>query len=577
MRRFRVSLAQINPTVGDLDGNVRRIVAGLDRARSLGADLVAFPELAITGYPPEDLLFKSAFIDANLRALADVARAAHGLTAVVGFADKRQDIYNAAAVTHDGVVAGVYHKRYLPNYGVFDENRYFQAGTEAPVFACGDAVFGVNICEDIWYPTGPTTEQALAGAELIVTINGSPYHAGKGHVRERLVATRASDDLVCLAFINMVGGQDELVFDGGSLIVNEHGETVARGRQFAEDFVTADLDLDGVFRARLHDSRRRKEALRTEAAATGRITLAPIAAPASRPEVTPAIVTPLAAVDEVYEALTLGTRDYVRKNGFSRVVIGLSGGIDSSLVAAIAVGALGRENVTGVTMPSPYSSKGTRDDARRLAKQLGIDFLRLPITPVFQAFKRTLAEPFKGLAEDVAEENIQARTRGTLLMALSNKFGWLVLTTANKSEIAVGYSTLYGDMAGGFAVLKDVPKTLVYDLARLVNARAGRDLIPHSVLERAPSAELRPGQTDQQTLPPYAVLDAILEAYVEEDRGVADIIASGFDAETVRTVTRMIDVAEYKRRQGPIGVKITPRAFGRDWRLPIVNRFRERA
>jgi len=577
MRRLRIGLAQINPTVGDLDGNVRRIVAGLAQARAVGADLVAFPELAIPGYPPEDLLFKSAFIEANLRALEDVARAARGLTAVVGFVDKRQDIYNAAAVIHDGILAGVYHKRYLPNYGVFDENRYFQAGTEAPVFVRGDAVFGVNICEDIWYPTGPTTEQALAGAELIVTINGSPYHAGKGHVRERLVATRASDDLVCLAFINMVGGQDELVFDGGSLIVNEHGETVARGRQFAEDFVTADLDLDGVFRARLHDSRRRKETLRTETGSTRRIPLPPIVGPASRPELTPSHVAPLEPVHEVYEALVLGTRDYVRKNGFARVIIGLSGGIDSSLVAAIAVEALGRENVTGVTMPSPYSSKGTREDARRLAKQLGIDFVRLPITPLFQTFKRTLAEPFKGLAEDVTEENVQARIRGTLVMALSNKFGWLVLTTANKSESAVGYSTLYGDMAGGFAVLKDVPKTRVYDLARLVNARAGRDVIPRSVIERAPSAELRPEQTDQQTLPPYPVLDAIVEAYVEEDRGVAHIIAAGFDAETVQRVTRMIDTAEYKRRQGPIGVKITPRAFGRDWRLPIVNRFRDRA
>ena len=573
MRRFRVALAQINPTVGDLEGNVTRIRAGLEQARALGCRLVAFPELAVTGYPPEDLLFKSAFIEANLRALADLARASAGLTAVVGFVDKRDDIFNAAAVLHDGAVAGVYHKQYLPNYGVFDENRYFQAGTEAPVFTLGETTFAVNICEDIWYPTGPTTRQALAGAELVVTINASPYHAGKGHQRERMIATRAADDVVCLAFVNMVGGQDELVFDGGSLIVNERGEPVARGRQFAEDFVVADLDLDAVFHARLHDSRRRKE--KQGAVEASRLVLPPLVE-VTAPALPSHDVVPLAAVDEVYEALVLGTRDYVRKNGFEHVVIGLSGGIDSSLVAAVAVEALGRENVTGVTMPSPYSSSGTRHDAKRLATNLGIDFLTLPITPVFKAFKKALAEPFKGLKEDVAEENIQARIRGTLLMALSNKFGWLVLTTGNKSEIAVGYSTLYGDMAGGFAVIKDVPKTLVYEVSRHVNARAGRAVIPHSVFDRAPSAELRPDQTDQDTLPPYPELDAILQAYVEEDRGVSDLVGRGFAEETVRRVIRMVDVNEYKRRQGPIGVKITPRAFGRDWRLPIVNRFRER-
>jgi NAD+ synthase (glutamine-hydrolysing) len=573
MRRFRIALAQLNPTVGDLEGNAAKIRAGLEQARALGCELVAFPELAVTGYPPEDLLFKSAFIEANLRALADLARAATGLTAVVGFVDKRDDIFNAAAVLHDGGVAGVYHKQYLPNYGVFDENRYFQAGTEAPVFRLGETSFAVNICEDIWYPTGPTTRQALAGAELVVTINASPYHAGKGHQRERMIATRAADDVVCLAFVNMVGGQDELVFDGGSLVVNERGEPIARGRQFAEDFVVADLDLDAVFHARLHDSRRRKE--KQAAAQVTPTVLRPVPTPA-RPPVEPREVVVLPPVDEVYEALVLGTRDYVRKNGFKHVVIGLSGGIDSSLVAVIAVEALGKENVSGVTMPSPYSSAGTRRDARRLARNLGIDFVSLPITPVFRAFRRTLAAPFKGLKEDVAEENIQARIRGTLLMALSNKFGWLVLTTGNKSEIAVGYSTLYGDMAGGFAVIKDVPKTLVYDVARHVNARAGRAVIPPSVFERAPSAELRPDQTDQDTLPPYPELDAILQSYVEEDRGVADLVARGFSEDTVRRVVRMVDVNEYKRRQGPIGVKITPRAFGRDWRLPIVNRFRER-
>jgi NAD+ synthase (glutamine-hydrolysing) len=574
MRRYRVSLAQINPTVGDIEGNTRRIVDGIAQARSLGADLVAFPELAVTGYPPEDLLFKSAFIEANLAALRDVTKAARGLTAVVGFVDRRQDLFNAAAVIHDGTLAGVYHKQYLPNYGVFDENRYFQAGREAQVFAIGSTSVAVNVCEDVWYPTGPTTPQALAGAELIVTINGSPYHVGKARFRERMVATRAADDVVWLAFVNMVGGQDELVFDGASMIVDPHGATVARGRQFVEELVTADIDLDAVFRARMQDSRRRKETL--DVARAPLISVPPLPARAEAPPLPAQVAEPLPRVDEVFQALVLGTRDYVRKNGFKRVVIGLSGGIDSSLVAAVAAEALGRENVTGVTMPSPFSSRGTRDDARRLAKNLGIEFMRLPITPVFKGFLKSLAEPFKGLKEDVTEENIQARTRGTLLMALSNKFGWLVLTTGNKSEIAVGYSTLYGDMAGGFAVIKDVPKTLVYELSRHVNARAGKPVIPESVIERAPSAELRHEQKDQDTLPPYEVLDAILEAYVEDSRGVADLIAEGFAPETVRKVIRMIDTAEYKRRQGPIGVKITPRAFGRDWRLPIVNRFREK-
>ncbi len=574
MRRFRIGLGQINATVGDFEGNVRKVVDALERGRALGCALIAFPELALTGYPPEDLLFKPAFIEANLRALDEVARATRGLTAVVGFVDKADDIFNAAAVLHDGARAGVYHKQYLPNYGVFDENRYFQAGTEAPVFTAGTTTFAVNICEDIWYPTGPGTLQALAGAELVVTVNASPYHAGKARFREKMVATRAADDLVCLAFVNMVGGQDELVFDGASLIVNERGEMVARGRQFEEDFVVADLDLDAVFRARLHDSRRRKEKLRADGTVR-RVVLPPVPAPVT-PPLPPREVTPLLRGEEVYRALVLGTRDYVRKNGFRRVVIGLSGGIDSSLVAALAVEALGRENVTGVAMPSPYTSAGTRRDGARLAKNLGIEFLTIPITPVVAAYKRSLAKSFKGLKEDATEENIQARVRGNLLMALANKFGSLVLTTGNKSEYSVGYTTLYGDMAGGFAVIKDVPKMLVYEVARTVNALAGRELIPASVFERAPSAELRPDQTDQDTLPPYAELDPILAGYVEEDRGVQDLIALGFEAETVRRVVAMIDRNEYKRRQAPLGVKITPRAFGRDWRLPIVNRFRER-
>ncbi len=573
MRRFRMGLAQVNPTVGDLEGNIRKVIEWMDRARALGCDLIAFPELVLTGYPPEDLLFKPAFIEANLKALEAVAHASRNVTAIVGFVDKRDDIFNAAAVLHDGRQVGVYHKQYLPNYGVFDENRYFQAGTEAPVFVLGETVFAANICEDIWYPTGPTTAQALAGAELVITINGSPYHAGKGHFREKMLATRAADDLVCLAFVNLVGGQDELVFDGQSFIFNEKGECMARGKAFEEDLVVADVDLDRVFRARLHDSRRRKEKLRSPDQVP-RIALRPLPVQ-EKPALPPREVTALEAVEEVYQALVLGTRDYVKKNGFRRVVVGLSGGIDSALVAAIACEALGPENVIGVTLPSPYSSAGTKADARRVAENLGIEFLSLPIPSIFKAYRRALVKPFKGLKEDVTEENIQARIRGTLLMALSNKFGWLVLTTGNKSEIGVGYCTLYGDMAGGFAVIKDVPKTLVYQLARHVNGRAGHTVIPGSVFERPPSAELRPNQTDQDTLPPYPVLDQILEAYVEEDKGLREIVAQGFDRAIVRNVIGMVDRNEYKRRQGPIGIKITPRAFGKDWRLPIVNRFSE--
>jgi NAD+ synthase (glutamine-hydrolysing) len=574
MRRVRLALAQVNPTVGAVESNARLVIDWLERARGRGCDIVAFPELTLTGYPPEDLLFKPAFIEANRRALADVAGHSGGLTAVLGFVDKRDDIFNAAAVLHDGAHAGTYHKQYLPNYGVFDENRYFQSGTDSPVFALGETVIAANICEDIWYPTGPTTQQALAGAELVITINASPFHAGKAQYREKMLATRAADDVVCLGFVNLVGGQDELVFDGQSFVFSEKGECIARGRAFEEDLLVADVDLDEVFRARLHDSRRRKEKLRAGGAPVRRVALPPLPA-RERPKLPPHEAARLDPVEEIYRALALGTRDYVTKTGFRHVVVGLSGGIDSALVAAIACDALGPANVTGVTMPSPFSSGGTRRDAARLAENLGIEFLRMPITGVFRAHRRALARPFKGLKEDVTEENLQARIRGNYLMALSNKFGWLVLTTGNKSEIAVGYTTLYGDMAGGFAVIKDVPKMLVYQLAEHVNRRAGRELIPRGIFDRPPSAELRPDQTDQDSLPPYPVLDAILEAYVEGDQGLADIVARGFDAATVKRVIAMVDRNEYKRRQGPIGIKITPRAFGKDWRLPIVNKFRE--
>src|SRR6476661_1304091 len=572
MRRVRVGLAQVNPTVGAVEANARLVIAGMERARGLGCDLVAFPELVLTGYPPEDLLFKPAFIEANLRALDEVARQSRGLTAIVGYVDKRDDIFNAAAVLHDGAVAGTYHKQYLPNYGVFDENRYFQSGTEAPVFTLGESVIAANICEDIWYPTGPTTLQALGGAELVMSINASPYHSGKGRFREKMLATRAADDLVCLAFVNAVGGQDELIFDGQSFMFNEKGECVARGRAFEEDFVAADLDLDEVFRARLHDSRRRKEKLRATAATPRRIALPPLPTP-ERPRLQGHEVAVLEPVEEIYRALVLGTRDYVTKNGFTHVVLGLSGGIDSSLVAAIACDALGAANVTGVTMPSQFSSTGTQGDAARLARNLGIEFLRLPITPVLNTYRRALAKPFKGLKEDVTEENLQARIRGNYLMALSNKFGWLVLTTGNKSEVSVGYCTLYGDMAGGFAVLKDVYKTMVFKLARHRNQRGGAAPIPERTLTRPPTAELKPGQTDQDTLPPYELLDPVLKLYVEEDRSAREIAELGYDEATVRSILALVDRAEYKRRQSPPGIKITPRAFGKDRRLPITNRW----
>ena len=574
VRQLRIGLAQLNVTVGDIEGNARRVLDEIELARGLGVDLVAFPELCLTGYPPEDLLFRSSFIEANLRALDRVARASTGLIVVVGFVDRRDDIMNAAAVCHDGAVAGIYHKQYLPNYGVFDENRYFQAGAETPVFELGEdgPVLAVNICEDIWYPTGPMTAQTLAGAELVVSINSSPYHVGKVRFREKMLATRAADHVAYLAFVNLVGGQDELVFDGQSMVFDPAGDRLALGRAFEEDLVIADLDLDAAFRARLRDSRRRKEK-RVAIAPVRRVRLTPLPERV-RPAIPGRDTAFLDREAEVYAALVTGTRDYVRKNGFKRVVVGLSGGIDSALTAAIAVDALGREAVVGVSMPSPFSSAGTKADARRVARNLGIEFLTLPITPAFRAFRRVLAAPFKGLKEDVAEENIQARVRGTLLMALSNKFGWLVLTTGNKSETGVGYCTLYGDMAGGFAVIKDVPKTMVYALASWRNTRTHPGVIPASVIRRAPSAELRHNQTDQDSLPPYEILDAILQAYVEEDRSLADIVALGYDEATVRQVVTMVDRNEYKRRQAPPGVKITPRAFGRDWRLPLSNRFR---
>lgn len=576
MLSLRVALAQINPTVGDLEGNRAKILDYLERAREAGAELVAFPELALTGYPPEDLLLKPSFIRDNLASLHGIASRVHGITAVIGFVDADDDIYNAAAVIRDGEVAGVYRKVYLPNYGVFDEQRYFQRGREQPIFLLHGVKVGVSICEDIWYPTGPAAIQSEAGAQLLVNINASPYHMGKEEERQRMLATRAADNGVLVCYVNTVGGQDELVFDGGSLVFDQNGRMIARGKQFEEDLVVADLDVEAVFRSRLHDPRNRAEPLFP--------ILADVPAPLITLSEPPTGVTraPLPARDapvlrgpaEVYWALVTGTRDYVRKNRFEKVIIGLSGGIDSSLVAAVAVDALGPGNVVGVSMPSRYSSQGSRDDARDLAEQLGIRMLTVPIEPAFQAYLSMLEEPFQGTKPDIAEENLQARARGNVLMALSNKFGYLVLTTGNKSEMSVGYATLYGDMAGGFAVIKDVPKTLVYQVSEYRNTLSR--VIPESVMLKEPSAELRPDQRDVDSLPPYSVLDPILQAYVEEDRSVEEMVALGYPEETVLRVARMVDRAEYKRRQAPPGVKVTTRAFGRDRRLPITNRYVEK-
>jgi NAD+ synthase (glutamine-hydrolysing) len=575
MRRLRIGLAQINTTVGDLRGNTDRIVDGLERAREHQVDLVLFPELAIPGYPPEDLLLKPSFIEANRVCLNDLLPLTQGLTAVVGFVDVDADIYNAAAVLHDGRLTGVYHKVLLPNYAVFDEVRYFKAGDRGfPLFELGGAVFGVSVCEDIWYPAGPPERQAAAGAELLVNISASPYHMGKIQDRERMLATRAADNVAVVAFCNQVGGQDELVFDGSSVVIDERGQVIARGPAFAEDFVVTDVDMRSVFRQRLHDPRRRKGELAHlyRPDSIQQVELPRPSPPPDRPAVAPAVSPLPDQRHEVYQALVLGTRDYVHKNGFQTVVIGLSGGVDSSLVATIAADALGAENVVGVSMPSRYSSDHSLEDAGALAEALGIRYLRVGIEPAFQAYLEMLSEAFADTQPGVAEENLQARARGNVLMALSNKFGWLVLTTGNKSEMAVGYATLYGDMAGGFAVIKDVPKMLVYELAAYRNQNLG-PAIPERVLTKAPSAELRPDQKDSDSLPEYADLDPILYAYVEEDRGFHEMVALGFDAETARQVIRLVDRNEYKRRQAPPGVRITARAFGKDRRLPITNKY----
>nr|WP_297148848.1 NAD+ synthase [Thermogemmatispora sp.] len=582
---LRIALAQINVTVGDLDGNAEKIWTAMREAHQAGAHIVCTPELALTGYPPEDLLLKPGFVSANLRRLQwliERSQELPGLTAIIGYVDRDEDIYNAAAVIGDGRLYGTYHKHYLPNYGVFDEYRYFQAGRTAPLFLINGVHVGITICEDIWYPTGPLTLQAHAGAEVIININGSPYHAGKRHFREQMLATRAADNGLIVAYLNLVGGQDELVFDGGSMVFNEQGRLIARAKQFEEDLLVVDLDVASVFRSRLHDPRRRQERLElrpeevpvivvsSESTSPPTLSGRPLLGTGQRIE--PA----LERLAEIYAALVLGTRDYVRKTGFSKAIVGLSGGIDSSLTAVIAADALGPENVLGVSMPSAYSSEGSKTDARQLAENLGIQLITVPIEEIFRTSLRVMAPALGEGDHGLAAENLQARIRGNILMTISNKLGPIVLTTGNKSEMATGYSTLYGDMAGGFAVLKDVPKTLVYELSRYRNSLGERPVIPQAVLEKAPSAELRPGQKDTDSLPPYELLDPILQAYAEEDRSFEEMVAMGFDPALVERVMQLVDRSEYKRRQAPPGVKITPRAFGRDRRLPITNRYRDR-
>ncbi len=575
MRSLRVGMAQINCTVGDLEGNSKKIIQYVDKAKKMGVELICFPELAVTGYPPEDLLLKPQFIEDNLKALKKIISKTENLTAIVGFVDKNGEIYNSAAIIHDKKLIDVYHKINLPNYGVFDEYRYFQPGEKVPVYQLGELVFGVNICEDIWYPEGPAKAQALAGeVELIINISSSPYHLGKWKEREKMLSTRANDGRVFLLYNNLVGGQDELVFDGMGMIFSPQGKTLFRGKQFEEDLIIADLDLDEVFRTRLQDSKWRKERVRVKSETVNKIVITEKVKKTKKPKIRRIGVEVLDPIAEVYKALVLGTKDYIRKNGFSRVVLGLSGGIDSALVTVIAKDALGKKNIISVFMPSAYTSERSYTDARRLARNSGIRFINLPIEKILKSYISTLSSGFKGKKPDVTEENLQARIRGNLLMALSNKFGWLVLTTGNKSELAVGYSTLYGDMAGGFVVLKDIPKTLVYKLARYRNSLEKKEIIPEDILKREPTAELKPGQKDTDTLPPYPILDPILKSYVEEDKGFKEIKDSGFDEKTISRVISMVDRSEYKRRQSPPGIKITPRAFGKDRRLPITNKYR---
>lgn len=563
---LRIAVAQINPTVGDIGSNRDKIGECIEKAVSKSADIVIFPELAICGYPPEDLLLKPHFIRDNVQAVRSLETKTKGITVICGFADidGNGNVYNAAAVMSGGELKGVYHKKELPNYGVFDERRYFKAGRNNIVFTLGDILFGVTICEDIWVDKGPWLDQAKSGAKVLLNISASPFYAGKTDERRKLLAGRAKETGAYIFYGNLVGGQDELVFDGGSFVVDPRGKVIASGKEFEEDMVVVDINTEDI----ICSGKKRGVETKVRKVRLGR-------GESGEKSVLKNTVCPrLSRIEEIYKALVLGTGDYVRKNGFEKVVLGLSGGIDSSFTAAVAVDALGAENVIGVSMPSEYTSEGTRSDAGLTAQNLGMEFMEFPIHDVFQAYLNTLAPVFKGTQTGLAEENLQARIRAGILMALSNKFGWLVLTTGNKSETAMGYCTLYGDMAGGFAVIKDVPKTLVYELSRFLNDMKNKEIIPESVIKREPTAELRHGQKDTDSLPPYDILDVVLKHYVEEDESFDGILKKKIDRELVKKVMNMVDKSEYKRRQSAPGVKITPKAFGRDRRLPITNRYK---
>jgi NAD+ synthase (glutamine-hydrolysing) len=570
---MRLALAQINPIVGDLDGNRALIVERIEDARRANADLVVFPELAVTGYPPEDLLLRPGFLRAADTALEQVAHAARGIVALVGAPYFDRDLYNACAVCAGGEVKAMVKKRFLPNYGVFDEVRYFAPGNELLLFEHGGTLIGVTVCEDMWQPGPPATDLAIAGAELIVNVSASPFHLAKDREREEMFRTRARDNSAFVAFCNSVGGQDELIFDGHSLVIDDEGTVLARAPGFEEALMIVDVDPSSVRARRLSDARRR--ALAQDRGDVGAVRTIHVGTPHTQTDQAEPTVTPFGDdLEQMRIALELGLADYVRKNGFREIVVGLSGGIDSALVAALSVEALGPERVHCVSMPSRFSSEGTRGDARRLAENLGCDFREIPIEPMVEGYLEALAQSFEGREADLTEENLQARIRGTLLMALSNKFGWLLVATGNKSEMSVGYATLYGDMAGGFALLKDVFKTDVFRLSRYLNERAGRELIPASIIERAPSAELRADQLDEDSLPPYPQLDRVLEGYVEEDRSIDELSSDGIDPDVVQRAVAMIAGAEATRRQAPPGVRLRPKAFGRDRRTPITNRWR---
>ncbi len=575
MKKIRICNAQINCVVGDIYGNAQKIIDNIQIAKENDVDIISFPELAICGYPPEDLLLNPHFVSENLKALDEVVKSTSGITAVVGFVDQQDGLFNAAAIMNNREIKGIYHKVFLPNYSVFDEGRYFTKGeSECLTFEHNDVIFAVNICEDIWYASGPLMRQALgAGAELIINISASPFYTGKRRIRENMLKARATDNLVVLSYTNIVGGQDELIFDGGSMIVGCRGMVLARAKRFVEDLIYADLDIERVVRKRLYSPQRKfeKNIFNFEKDKFKRIEIPTKPRQTEVTRISQTINEPISAVEEIYSALCLGITDYVKKNGFEKVVVGLSGGIDSALTAALTVHALGKHSVIGVTMPSEFSSSATKDDAKKLADNLGIRLITIPINEMYEQYLTNLEEVFEGEEPDTTEENIQARIRGNLLMALSNKFGWLVLSTGNKSEVSVGYCTLYGDMVGGFSVLKDVYKTVVYNLSEFINTKEGKEVIPKSTITREPTAELRKEQKDSDFLPPYDILDQILKLYIEMDYNVEEIVGHGFDEELVKKIMRMVDVNEYKRRQAPPGIKITPKAFGKDRRMPITN------